>query len=246
MESNQHNQQPNYTERKGPWSAGNQIGPASRRKRDRHGAQHTRAIKGTSTPANTDTDMSKHIALETEAELRDSSPMSDLDAKTWTLGSIPSSNKFSPFKVPTKSGNVTPGSALKQDFVYKASGQATQSSNTTVVNVHKSDLNKLGYRDLEHWLSVPGHVYIGRDMSRYVSGAIGSIWGNPFRSRKLGNAEPCQMYRQYVINDTRIQSNGKTLLESLSELKGKTLGCWCHPEQCHGHMLVELIAEYCP
>jgi len=53
------------------------------------------------------------------------------------------------------------------------------------------------------------------------------------------------MYRQYVLNDTRLHDNGKTLLESLGELKGKVLGCWCHPAPCHGHDLVQLIKEYC-
>jgi len=26
-------------------------------------------------------------------------------------------------------------------------------------------------------------------------------------------------------------------MDSLIELKGKTLGCWCHPKQCHGDIL---------
>ena len=30
-------------------------------------------------------------------------------------------------------------------------------------------------------------------------------------------------------------------MESLDELKDKVLGCWCHPELCHGDVLVELI-----
>ena len=27
-------------------------------------------------------------------------------------------------------------------------------------------------------------------------------------------------------------------MDSLLELKGKTLGCWCKPEDCHGDILV--------
>ena len=118
-------------------------------------------------------------------------------------------------------------------------------SSTSVVNVRQAELRKLGYKDLEDWVKDPNHVYVGRDMTRYVPGAKGSKWGNPFMSKKVGRAESCNMYRQYILSDTRIQDNGKTLLQSLDELKGKTLGCWCHPERCHGHELSQLIKEHC-
>ena len=32
-------------------------------------------------------------------------------------------------------------------------------------------------------------------------------------------------------------------MESLIELEGKVLGCWCHPEPCHGDILVKLLRE---
>jgi hypothetical protein len=51
---------------------------------------------------------------------------------------------------------------------------------TSVVNVRKKELQKLGYRDLLHWLEDENHVYIGRNMSFYVPGAVASKWANPF------------------------------------------------------------------
>lgn len=33
------------------------------------------------------------------------------------------------------------------------------------------------------------------------------------------------------------------LWDSLMELDGKVLGCWCHPNPCHGHVLIQLINE---
>lgn len=33
-------------------------------------------------------------------------------------------------------------------------------------------------------------------------------------------------------------------MEELLLLKGKTLGCWCKPEACHGDVLVELVTKY--
>ena len=35
-----------------------------------------------------------------------------------------------------------------------------------------------------------------------------------------------------------------TLIDTLIACKGKTLGCWCKPEKCHGDVLVELIEQY--
>lgn len=110
--------------------------------------------------------------------------------------------------------------------------------------VRKKTLNALGYRDLPHWLEDPNHVYIGRDVEFYVAGARGSKWRNKFTEKKYGRARCLELYRDYVLNDgTRYGVDGKTLLESLEELRGKTLGCWCKPDRCHGDVLVELLTE---
>jgi hypothetical protein len=37
--------------------------------------------------------------------------------------------------------------------------------------------------------------------------------------------------------------NTPELMESLDELDGKVLGCFCKPEPCHGDVLLELIAQ---
>lgn len=79
-------------------------------------------------------------------------------------------------------------------------------------------------------------VYIGRP----------SKWGNPF-SHKAGTRadfilptrqEVVQAYREWITN-----GDGRYLLKSLHELKGKTLGCWCAPQACHGDVLFELANE---
>lgn len=33
------------------------------------------------------------------------------------------------------------------------------------------------------------------------------------------------------------------MFQDLHELRGKTLGCWCHPEPCHGDVLCRLVRE---
>lgn len=75
-----------------------------------------------------------------------------------------------------------------------------------------------------HCKKEPFDIYIGR----------GSKWGNPFKIGKDGTRE--QVIEKYkfmiLMNDD--------LLNSLHELKGKTLGCWCKPKPCHGDVLKEL------
>lgn len=72
-------------------------------------------------------------------------------------------------------------------------------------------------------------TYIGR----------GSKWGNPFVIGTDGNREQViAKYKQWIT-----QGNGKYLLNDLHELQGKTLGCFCKPQACHGDVLIELLNE---
>ena len=66
-------------------------------------------------------------------------------------------------------------------------------------------------------------VYIGRP----------SKWGNPFEIGKDGTREEViAKYRKYILNQP-------DLMNSLDELQGKVLGCWCSPKACHGDTLLE-------
>ena len=68
-------------------------------------------------------------------------------------------------------------------------------------------------------------VYIGRP----------SIWGNPFEIGKDGTRqEVINKYEDYILGNPE-------LLAKLPELKGKRLGCWCAPQECHGDVLVDLV-----
>ena len=79
-------------------------------------------------------------------------------------------------------------------------------------------------------------IYIGR----------GSKWGNPFTHISDRNTlakyivgtrkESISAYKEWITN-----GDGQYLLDDLSELKGKILGCWCHPKPCHGDILKELV-----
>jgi hypothetical protein len=72
-------------------------------------------------------------------------------------------------------------------------------------------------------------IYIGR----------GSKWGNPYIIGRDGTREEViDKYRKYVL------MRRKDLLNSLEELEGKRLGCWCAPKACHGDVLLALIKVF--
>ena len=67
----------------------------------------------------------------------------------------------------------------------------------------------------------------------------GSKWGNPFKMKNSSDQERQRViaaYREYLLKSPK-------LLNSLSELKGKRLGCFCKPKACHGDILVELVEK---
>lgn len=79
-------------------------------------------------------------------------------------------------------------------------------------------------------------VYIGRP----------SIWGNPFTHIKGGKT-----LAQYVVasRDAAVDKYEEWLLqqphllEQLHSLKGKDVVCWCHPQRCHGDVLIKLANQ---
>lgn len=73
-----------------------------------------------------------------------------------------------------------------------------------------------------------GAVYIGRP----------SKWGNPFISGVDGTrSEVIEKYRQHLYSSPE-------LMDSLHELVGKDLVCWCKPKACHGDVILWAVQEY--
>ena len=78
-------------------------------------------------------------------------------------------------------------------------------------------------------------VYIGRAVVEY--GIEDSKWGNPFVMADDSDTERARAvhaYREWVMAQPE-------LMQSLEELRGKRLGCWCAPKACHGDVLVQLL-----
>lgn len=85
-----------------------------------------------------------------------------------------------------------------------------------------------------HCKHEPYDVYIGRP----------SRWGNPIKFMKDTLTERRQViaaYRSLIESGWLEDVIGPDWREVLkSELRGKTLGCWCAPKPCHGDVLLEM------
>lgn len=97
------------------------------------------------------------------------------------------------------------------------------------------------YNNLHEWCKNPNNVYIGRKGAVFIDGVryplYNSLWHNPYKGE--GAAE---LYRMYIINKIKKEN----LYDELEKLRGKNLGCWCVPNPCHGHVLLDLLENGVP
>lgn len=86
-----------------------------------------------------------------------------------------------------------------------------------------------------HCKTEPYQVYVGR----------GSKFGNPY-THKYGTSAP------WVVDDREtairlyeewLRAQPELMAAVKQELKGKVLGCWCKPLDCHGDVLLKIANE---
>lgn len=74
-----------------------------------------------------------------------------------------------------------------------------------------------------------------KEMDLYVAIDRGTIWGNPFIT-------PADGERSEVIKNFKWYYQHKPSLQrQIESLRGKVLGCWCYPDDCHGDILIEAL-----
>lgn len=105
------------------------------------------------------------------------------------------------------------------------------------------------YNNLKEWCEDKNNVYIGRKGIVFIVNPEtgtkerypkeNSIWANPFKVKDDGREAASQKYRIYIMD--KIQKDPVTY--NLETLRGKTLGCWCKPDTCHGDVLSELLSN---
>ena len=91
---------------------------------------------------------------------------------------------------------------------------------TTVVNIYKE----------------PYDVYIGR-----AGKQLDGYFGNPFKyGSRYKNVED---FQKYFIE--RMESD-EEYYKRIHALRGKRLGCFCHPQYCHGDIIADYLNQSYP
>jgi hypothetical protein len=115
----------------------------------------------------------------------------------------------------------------------------------SIKNVRVANIRKEGYKNLKEWMADPNNVYIGRRGVVFIDGKRypeeSSPFANPYKINDSNSrSEVIRKYQTYIID---LLSKSESLRQQLMNLKNKNLGCWCHPESCHGDILMEILAS---
>jgi hypothetical protein len=86
-------------------------------------------------------------------------------------------------------------------------------------------------------------VYIGRRWNMGGWALEESIWHNPFKLADAKKATPEEIDEVLRKYEAHVRSKPELMSRLLSDLQGKSLGCWCLPKPCHGNVLVKLVNE---
>jgi hypothetical protein len=113
---------------------------------------------------------------------------------------------------------------------------------TRVVNVKVAYIRP-EFKNLKDWCEHSNNIYIGRRGIVFIDGKrypiTDSKWANPFRIAGATREKVIADYRNYITK--KISENPEYY--DVSELRNKTLGCWCAPESCHGDVLISLVQD---
>lgn len=108
------------------------------------------------------------------------------------------------------------------EFYEDAYRNATLSSEANnIINEHNTNVECTVVNKMKNDFD----IYIGR----------GSKWGNPFNMKNQSQTERDRVCKEYEKHFW--DSN---LIDSIGELEGKVLGCYCTPKRCHGDFLAKL------
>ena len=67
---------------------------------------------------------------------------------------------------------------------------------------------------------------------------MGSLTGphSPRRGKDGTREEVIEKFRDWIKDQD-------LLMQEIESLRGKTLGCWCSPQPCHGDVIVKILEE---
>ena len=94
-------------------------------------------------------------------------------------------------------------------------------------------INLENEKDIKQWLQSEEIVYVGRPNNIIKD----SKWGNPYKLQNHENRQQViHLFEQYTLRNN-------DLAHSFTELRGKNLGFYCAPAQCHAEVLHQLAGN---
>lgn len=91
---------------------------------------------------------------------------------------------------------------------------------------------------------IPKVVHCKKETYDYYIGRP-SKFGNPYTHLKHTSASYVVDSREDAIHlyEEWIRSQPELMETAKKELRGRVLGCWCHPLPCHGDILLKIANE---
>ena len=146
-----------------------------------------------------------------------------------TRSSTGSTVKSTHMKFKLSPSNKTPQVTETDTSNPSAKPQIPLPSVPNIINLNNVD-------DVYAWIEAGG-VYVGREIDNGTFKHEGSRWGNPHTIREhKSRKKVVKMFRESITKNDE-------LMKDIGELKGKVLGCFCSPEQCHAEVLHELAGN---
>ncbi len=113
-----------------------------------------------------------------------------------------------------------------------------------VCNVKVQYIRPRGYENLRAWCEDEKNEYIARKGVVFVDNVRypkeDSVWANPYKIGRDGTRdEVLAKYEEYIWG--KIGEEPEKF--DIDNLRGKRLGCWCHPEPCHGNVLERILND---
>ena len=99
---------------------------------------------------------------------------------------------------------------------------------------HVNIVNLNTVKDIDNWLKNDGNVYVGRPRNKIATKSKGK---NPFTIKDHYSRQKVIKLFFHHVRST------KYLADSVGELRGKVLGCWCAPNSCHAEVLHQLAGN---
>lgn len=111
-----------------------------------------------------------------------------------------------------------------------------QTVKTTLVCVDYPHLASMGFKSLKEWMDVPNNLYIGDEKVMVIDGKRfpegPQYFTNPHKVSQ--SLSPTEARAKYEMDIRKMIESGSVSLEQFASLHGKTLGCNCNHEACHG------------